>query len=162
MMTTQTTTPTETTVAATDIQPSPGSASGQEVRCRKLNKSFARHESPALDDIDITVAPGSITVLLGPSGCGKTTLLRCISGLETPTSGQIHIAGRNVTTVAAEDRGVAMVFQNYALYPNKSVRGNLEFPLRMAGIDRATRKRQATETGSTANPLSCPGVSASE
>ena len=145
-MTTQATASNETTAATTDPPPSQHHPSKHDVQCRDLSKLFTRHESPALDGIDLTIAAGSISVLLGPSGCGKTTLLRCVSGLETPTAGDIHIGGREVTRVAAEDRGVAMVFQNYALYPNKTVHGNLEFPLRMARIDRAARKQRVTET----------------
>lgn len=137
--------PSDLTHPVTSSLPSGTTLSGHGVVCADLGKSFGRHESPALDGIDLVIAAGSITVLLGPSGCGKTTLLRCISGLEFPSCGHIHIAVHDVTHVPAEDRGVAMVFQNYALYPNKTVRGNIEFPLRMARIDRATRKRRVTE-----------------
>ncbi|MFE3280563.1 ABC transporter ATP-binding protein [Nocardia sp. NPDC059239] len=115
------------------------------VRCTNLSKAFERSARPALDDVSLDIPPGSITVLLGPSGCGKTTLLRCISGLEQPGTGLIEIDDTDVTEIAAEDRGVAMVFQNYALYPNKTVLANIEFPLRMAGVDRATRRRRATQ-----------------
>ncbi|ASQ91834.1 ABC transporter ATP-binding protein [Streptomyces sp. 11-1-2] len=113
------------------------------VRVAAATKRFDRSENPALDDVDLTVPAGSITVLLGPSGCGKTTLLRCITGLETLTSGRIEIGDADVTDVTAEDRGVAMVFQNYALYPNKTVLDNIEFPLRMRRVDRATRRERA-------------------
>ncbi|MFF0457821.1 ABC transporter ATP-binding protein [Nocardia africana] len=115
------------------------------VRCTNLSKAFERSANPALDNVSLDIPPGSITVLLGPSGCGKTTLLRCISGLEQPSAGRIEIDDTDVTETAAEDRGVAMVFQNYALYPNKTVLANIEFPLRMAGIDRITRRRRATQ-----------------
>ncbi|MFE3141041.1 ABC transporter ATP-binding protein [Streptomyces scopuliridis] len=113
------------------------------VRVSAAVKRFDRSETAALGHVDLTVPAGSITVLLGPSGCGKTTLLRCIAGLETLTSGRIEIGEADVTDVAAEDRGVAMVFQNYALYPNKTVLGNIEFPLRMRRVDRETRRERA-------------------
>ncbi|MGW3955984.1 ABC transporter ATP-binding protein [Streptomyces sp. NPDC004752] len=114
------------------------------VRCTNLSKAFEHSAQPALDDVSLDIPAGGITVLLGPSGCGKTTLLRCISGLEQPGSGLIEIDDTDVTETAAEDRGVAMVFQNYGLYPNKTVLANIEFPLRMAGVDRTTRRRRAT------------------
>ncbi|MBV9249491.1 MAG: ABC transporter ATP-binding protein [Acetobacteraceae bacterium] len=75
----------------------------------------------ALDSGSLTVRPGSFTVLLGPSGCGKTTCLRIVAGLETATEGQIEIAGRDVTALPTASRGVAMVFQSYALFPHLSV-----------------------------------------
>lgn len=114
---------------------------GHTVRCRHLSKSFDNGASHALDYIDITMPAGKITVLLGPSGCGKTTLLRCITGLETVTAGTIDLDGHDVTDLPAEDRGIAMVFQNYALYPNKTARANIEFPLRMNRVPK--RDRQA-------------------
>lgn len=80
-------------------------------------------------------------MLVGPSGCGKTTLLRCIAGLDTPTSGEIAIAGRDTSRVQPQDRGVAMVFQNYALYPDKSVAANRAFPLKMKRVDRVEISR---------------------
>ncbi|NEW70764.1 ABC transporter ATP-binding protein [Streptomyces rhizosphaericus] len=113
------------------------------VRVSAAVKRFDRSETAALGQVDLTVPAGSITVLLGPSGCGKTTLLRCVAGLETLTSGRIEIGDADVTDVAAEDRGVAMVFQNYALYPNKTVLGNIEFPLRMRRVDRVARRERA-------------------
>lgn len=121
----------------------PGASTPSAVLVSAATKRFDRADTAALDHVDLTVPAGSITVLLGPSGCGKTTLLRCISGLETLSSGQIQIGDTDVTDVAAEDRGVAMVFQNYALYPNKTVLGNIEFPLRMRRVDRATRRERA-------------------
>ncbi|MFC7328297.1 ABC transporter ATP-binding protein [Marinactinospora rubrisoli] len=93
----------------------------------------------ALDHVDLDCPAGEITVLVGPSGCGKTTLLRSIAGLEQPTNGSIRIAGRDVTRTEPQRRGVAMVFQNYALYPDKTVRENIAFPLRMARVGKAER-----------------------
>lgn len=82
-------------------------------------------------DLSLTIADGELLVLVGPSGCGKTTTLRLVAGLETPTSGRLFIADRDVTGLPARERDVAMVFQNYALYPHQTVRGNLEFGLRL-------------------------------
>lgn len=82
------------------------------------------------------VADGELLALVGPSGCGKSTLLRIIAGLETVTSGEVHIGGRRVNDVAARDRDVAMVFQSYALYPHMSVYDNLAFGLRIRGAER--------------------------
>ncbi|MER6526095.1 ABC transporter ATP-binding protein [Streptomyces sp. NPDC001508] len=117
---------------------------GQPVRCQQFVKSYDRAAGKALDQVDLSVDPGTVTVLLGPSGCGKTTLLRCIAGLETPTAGRLSIGDQDVTGIAAEDRGVAMVFQNYALYPNKTVQANIEFPLRMARVPKAERRERAS------------------
>ena len=127
-MTTQAST--EMTVTATDRQSSNDRAQGQEVRCRNVYKAFGRHESPALDGIDITVAAGSITVLLGPSGCGKTTLLRCINRLVEPTSGRIFLDGQEIT--AANDaelrrirRRIGMIFQQFNLVRRERVLTNV-------------------------------------
>jgi len=90
-----------------------------------------------LDRLGIDVAEGEFIVLLGPSGCGKSTLLNCIAGLVDITDGQVWIKGRNVTWEEPKDRGIGMVFQSYALYPQMSVRGNLSFGLKNAGLPRA-------------------------
>src|SRR5207249_8641766 len=83
----------------------------------------------AVDGINLTIGDGEFMVLVGPSGCGKTTLLRSIGGLETVTGGRISIAGRDVTRAAPGSRDLAMVFQNYALYPHMTVRQNLGYGL---------------------------------
>ena len=95
-----------------------------------------------LHDINLDIRDGELIVFVGPSGCGKSTLLRLIAGLDRPTSGTIAIDGRDVTRVPAADRGLAMVFQSYALYPHMSVRQNLAFGLENARM-RARRDRQA-------------------
>jgi len=90
-----------------------------------------------VDDVSLSINEGEFMVLVGPSGCGKSTTLRMIAGLEETSSGTIHIGGRDVTDLEPRDRNVAMVFQNYALYPHKSVYDNLAFGLRMRGINKA-------------------------
>ncbi|HET8622021.1 MAG TPA: ABC transporter ATP-binding protein [Gemmatimonadales bacterium] len=90
----------------------------------------------AATGLDLEIADGEFMVLVGPSGCGKSTALRMIAGLETPTAGRILIGDRDVTTVAPQDRDIAMVFQSYALYPHMTVRDNLAFGLRMRGAGR--------------------------
>ncbi|MGW2514116.1 ABC transporter ATP-binding protein [Streptomyces scopuliridis] len=110
-----------------------------DVHCASVAKTFA-DGTAALHEVDLHCPPGAITVLLGPSGCGKTTLLRCIAGLETPTSGSIHLGDHDVTHADPRSRGVAMVFQNYGLYPNKTVYGNIEYPLRMARVPKRERR----------------------
>jgi multiple sugar transport system ATP-binding protein len=115
------------------------------VALRHLTKQFGT-DSPALDALSLDVAPGEFLVLLGPSGCGKTTALRCIAGLEEPTAGDIEIDGVRVNDLPPKDRDVAMVFQNYALYPHLSVRENIGFPLAMRRTPKAERDRRVAET----------------
>lgn len=98
---------------------------------RNINKVFTNHR--AVDNISLSVADGEFVVLLGPSGCGKSTLLRMIAGLEMPTKGDIVIGDRVVTQLQPKDRDIAMVFQNYALYPHLTIYENIAFPLRMRG-----------------------------
>jgi multiple sugar transport system ATP-binding protein len=96
----------------------------------------------ALSDLCLEVADGELLALVGPSGCGKSTVLRLLAGLETPTGGTLRIGGRPVNDVPPQARNVAMVFQDYALYPNRSVRGNLSFPLEMRGLPRDEVRRR--------------------
>jgi ABC-type sugar transport system ATPase subunit len=97
-----------------------------------INVAKAFDNKVALKSVSLTVADGEFFSLLGPSGCGKSTLLSIICGLEAPSSGKIFIGGVDVTHVPPKDRGIAMVFQDYALYPHMTVRGNLELPLKAA------------------------------
>jgi multiple sugar transport system ATP-binding protein len=99
----------------------------------------------AVDGVSLTIADGEFVVLVGPSGCGKTTLLRCIAGLEEVTDGVVTIGGRDVTDVAPKDRDIAMVFQNYALYPHMTVRKNIAFGLSVRGTPRAEIARRVDE-----------------
>jgi multiple sugar transport system ATP-binding protein len=91
----------------------------------------------AVDDIELTVADGEFMIFVGPSGCGKTTALRMVAGLEEITSGEIRIGGRVVNDLEPPDRDIAMVFQNYALYPHMSVADNIGFPLRMQRLKKS-------------------------
>ena len=92
-----------------------------------------------LHDISIGLKDGEFLVLVGPSGCGKSTLMNIIAGLEEPSAGTLTLEGRDITHVAPADRNISMVFQSYALYPNMTVAKNIEFPLQMRKVDKATR-----------------------
>jgi multiple sugar transport system ATP-binding protein len=95
-----------------------------------------------LHDISIEMKDGEFLVLVGPSGCGKSTLMNIIAGLEEPTGGMVRLQGRDITHVAPADRNISMVFQSYALYPNMTVAKNIEFPLEMRKVDKASRKER--------------------
>ncbi|MES2787059.1 MAG: ABC transporter ATP-binding protein [Pseudomonadota bacterium] len=114
-----------------------------EIRLSNIVKSFG--DRVALRGVSLTVADGEFFSLLGPSGCGKSTLLNIICGLEAPSGGKIFIDGVDVTDVAPKDRGIAMVFQDYALYPHMTVRGNLELPLKAVKEQRANIDRKIQE-----------------
>ena len=101
----------------------------------KVTKSFG--ETQVIPPLNLTIEEGEFAVFVGPSGCGKSTLLRMIAGLEDLTSGELHIDGADMTAVSPSKRGLAMVFQSYALYPHMSVRKNIGFPLRMEGMSKA-------------------------
>ncbi|QJD30589.1 ABC transporter ATP-binding protein [Methylococcus geothermalis] len=96
----------------------------------------------ALSELSLEIADGELLVVVGPSGCGKSTLLRLLAGLDQPTGGSIRIGATNVDALSPAERNVAMVFQDYALYPTMTVRGNLEFPLKMRRMGGAERKRR--------------------
>ena len=106
------------------------------VTLQNLSKTFTG-QRPAVNDVSLEIADGEFLVLVGPSGCGKSTLLRMIAGLESPSAGKIHIGDRVVNDVAPKDRNIAMVFQNYALYPHMSVRQNLAFGLKLQKVPKA-------------------------
>jgi len=108
-----------------------------KVSIRNVQKSFEALK--VIDDVSIDIEDGQFVVLVGPSGCGKSTLLRMIAGLEEVTAGDVFIGDRVVNELHPKDRDIAMVFQNYALYPHMNVRENMGFSLRLNGVDAATR-----------------------
>ncbi len=105
------------------------------IRLENVSKTFGSVE--VIPPLDLQIDEGEFVVFVGPSGCGKSTLLRLIAGLEDVTTGTVHIDDEDVTLVRPARRGLAMVFQSYALYPHMSVRKNIAFPLKMAGMDKA-------------------------
>jgi ABC-type Fe3+/spermidine/putrescine transport system ATPase subunit len=118
--------------------------SATSVALRSLTKAFAR-DAPAVRDVDLDVAPGSLVSLLGASGCGKTTTLRMIAGLVAPTAGEVLFDGRPVTRVRPEKRPVAMVFQKALLFPHMTIGENVAYGLRLRGVDRAEVRRRVAE-----------------
>src|SRR5260221_1036896 len=114
-----------------------------------VSKAFGSHV--VIPNADLEIEDGSFVVFVGPSGCGKTTLLRMIAGLEDVSGGRILIDGSNVVDVPPAKRGLSMVFQSYALYPHMSVRGNIAFGLKMAGLPRAEIDRKVETAAATLN-----------
>jgi len=115
-----------------------------QLEVKSVGKSFETGKA-ILQDVNFAVNKGEFLVILGPSGCGKTTLLRIIAGLETPDAGQIFIGGRDVTTAEPKSRDIAMVFQNYALYPHMSVYENLAFALKVRKLPKTEIESKVTE-----------------
>ena len=122
-------------------------ARGSGIRVQNVTKVYPNGVK-AVDDVTLEIADGEFLVLVGPSGCGKSTLLRLIAGLEAVTEGRVVIGDRDVTDVSPQDRDLAMVFQNYALYPHMTVAANLAFGLRLRKIPKAERARRVTEVAS--------------
>jgi multiple sugar transport system ATP-binding protein len=103
----------------------------------------------AVDDVSLSTEDGEFMVLVGPSGCGKSTILRIVAGLEEVTAGEVYIGEEQVTDLPAKNRDIAMVFQNYALYPHMTVEQNIGFGLKLRGVPKAEIKRKVTEVAST-------------
>jgi multiple sugar transport system ATP-binding protein len=116
-----------------------------EVRYDQATRVYPGSDVPAVNGLDLEIADGELLVLVGPSGSGKTTALRMLAGLEEVDAGAIHIGERDVTFDPPKARDVAMVFQNYALYPYLSVAANIGFPLKIAGVKKPERERKVRE-----------------
>lgn len=112
---------------------------------QQVRRTYPGSTSPAVDDLDLVVEDGELMVLVGPSGCGKSTTLRMLAGLEDVDAGRILIGDRDVTNLPPKDRDIAMVFQNYALYPHMTVAENMGFALKLAGMDKAERAARVAE-----------------
>ncbi|MGC6497886.1 MAG: ABC transporter ATP-binding protein [Candidatus Puniceispirillaceae bacterium] len=121
----------------------------KQIQLKQVSKSFGDIE--VIPALDLEIEDGEFVVFVGPSGCGKSTLLRLIAGLEDVTSGQVVINGEDATAIPPARRGLAMVFQSYALYPHMSVRKNIAFPLRMAGLSKAEQDRRVEEAAKVLN-----------
>ena len=115
----------------------------------KARKVFG--DAVIIPGADLDITDGEFVVFVGPSGCGKSTLLRMIAGLEDLTSGAIHIDGKDMTNEAPSKRGLSMVFQSYALYPHMSVRGNISFGLKMAGLPKSEIEAKVAKAAATLN-----------
>ena len=115
------------------------------VTFEKATRIYPGTTRPAVDQVELTVNDGEFLVLVGPSGCGKTTTLRMLAGLEEVNEGRILIGDRDVTQVPPKDRDIAMVFQNYALYPHMTVAENMGFALKIAGVKKAERAERVLE-----------------
>jgi len=111
-----------------------------------VTRMFPGMDRPAVDALDLEVGDGEFLVLVGPSGCGKSTTLRMLAGLEEVNDGAIRIGDRDVTYLPPKARDIAMVFQNYALYPHMAVADNIGFHLRIAGVPKGERQRRVLET----------------
>jgi multiple sugar transport system ATP-binding protein len=116
-----------------------------EVRYVRATRTYPGSTIPALNALDLDIADGEFMVLVGPSGSGKSTALRMLAGLEDVDAGEIHIGDRDVSRYAPKDRDIAMVFQNYALYPHLSVAENMAFALKLKGVSRADRRAKVLE-----------------
>jgi multiple sugar transport system ATP-binding protein len=117
-----------------------------EVRYEEATRTYEGTDVPAVDDLNLSIGDGELIVLVGPSGSGKSTALRMLAGLEPLDAGAVYIGDRNVSNVRPRDRDIAMVFQNYALYPQLSVAENIGFPLKQQGVPKEERKARVRET----------------
>ncbi len=110
-----------------------------------VSRVYPGNPKPSVDSLDLDIADGEFLVLVGPSGCGKSTTLRMLAGLEEIDGGRVLIGDRDVTNIPPKDRDIAMVFQNYALYPHMTVAENMGFALKIAGVDKVTRAARVQE-----------------
>jgi len=113
----------------------------------KATRVYPGSTKPAVDALELDIADGEFLVLVGPSGCGKSTSLRMLAGLEDVNGGAIRIGDRDVTHLPPKDRNIAMVFQNYALYPHMTVADNMGFALKIAGVNKADIRKKVEEAG---------------
>ncbi len=120
-----------------------------QITLKAVRKSFG--EVHVIPGVDLEIADGEFVVFVGPSGCGKSTLLRLIAGLEDTSAGQIMIDGKDATALPPARRGLAMVFQSYALYPHMTVRKNIAFPLKMAGLSEAEQAKKVDAAAAVLN-----------
>src|ERR1700733_7314297 len=111
----------------------------------KATRVYPGADKPSVDKLDLEIGDGEFLVLVGPSGCGKTTSLRMLAGLEDVNAGRILIGERDVTDLSPKDRDIAMVFQNYALYPHMSVADNMGFALKIAGTPKDEIRKRVEE-----------------
>ena len=119
----------------------------QGIVLKNATKRYDKQQ--VIHGVNLEIEAGEFCVFVGPSGCGKSTLLRMIAGLEETSNGQIFIGDKDVTNVDASQRGVAMVFQTYALYPHMNVAENMSFGLKMTGVDKATIKEKIDKVTDT-------------
>ena len=120
-----------------------------KVTFEKVNITYPGASAPTVKDLDLEIADGEFLVLVGPSGCGKSTTLRALAGLEPTSSGRITIDGKDVTNLEPGDRDIAMVFQNYALYPHLTVEENMGFALKLAKLPKTEIKAKVHEAAET-------------
>jgi len=137
------------------------------VSLKGLTKRYTPDAEPAVAAFSLEIEEGELVVFVGPSGCGKSTALRMVAGLESITSGDLFIADQNMTDVAPQDRDIATVFQNYALYPHMTVGKNMAYPLKIAGIAKDEIAHRVQETAKVLQledyldrkPATCPVAS---
>src|SRR5215211_7712892 len=115
------------------------------VRYLEATRTYGGTDIPAVDTLNLDIADAELLVLVGPSGSGKSTALRMLAGLEPLDGGSVHIGERDVSNVRPRDRDIAMVFQNYALYPQLNVAENMGFALKQHGVPKEERKRQVRD-----------------
>src|SRR3954447_3584363 len=115
------------------------------VSFKSATRVYPGSDTPAVDKLNLEIEDGEFMVLVGPSGCGKSTSLRMLAGLEEINQGSIYIGDRDVTDLPPKDRDIAMVFQNYALYPHMTVGDNMGFALKMAGVSKTERQTRVAE-----------------